>query len=370
MENTSTDHYRCHDIVDVESGKPLTSAVMFSAGVLGNIVALVLLEVRRRKSSASLYHILVTALLLTDLLGSVSVSPVVLSAYAQKKTLVGMSANKEMCSYFGFSMTFLSLSTLALLCAMALERYLSIGYPYFYEEHLSKRCTYITLLLIYISSIIFCIPPLLGFGAYVQYCPGTWCFLEMGHTDGTDKVYIGLYASFILLIISTTIACNIYVIYLLVMMHRRGKMRRCGRRSRSMTEELAHLLPLALVTVFYICCTFPLVIRVYINLTGSHEECHAADLRALRFLSLHSIINPWVFIILRPSALKIIWRKLQKLQTSTSTGQSTEAAGERNMRATAKPSHDEHTLHSWGEMPVVGITAGTPGLASTCKSTN
>ncbi|XP_056260647.1 prostaglandin E receptor 2b subtype EP2 [Seriola aureovittata] len=314
-ENNSTDHYRCHDIVDVESGQPITSAVMFSAGVVGNIMALVLLEVRRRRTSPSLHHVLVTALLMTDLLGSVSVSPVVLSAYAQGKTLVGMSANAEVCSYFGFNMTFLSLSTLAILCVMALERYLSIGHPYFYERHLSKRCGYITIALIYLACVIFCIAPFLGFGEYVQYCPGTWCFLDMSHAEVKGQVYIGFYASFILIVTSTTVVCNIAVLLLLVMMYRRRVSAHSA--SRSMTEEVEHLLPLATITVVFICCTLPLVLRVYVNLTGSHEERHAADLRALRLLSFHSILNPWVFIILRPSLLKILWRKLHKPQEST-----------------------------------------------------
>ncbi|XP_035000107.1 prostaglandin E receptor 2b subtype EP2 [Hippoglossus stenolepis] len=316
--NNSTAHESCDDDF-VKYGNPSTSAVMFSAGVLGNIMALLLIKVRRGRTSRSHYQVLVTALLLTDLLGSLSVSPVVLAAYFHNKTLVAMRPNKEVCSYFGFSMTFLSLSTLGILCVIALERYLSIGHPYMYEKHLSTRCAYIVLTLVYMGSILFCIMPFMGFGDYVQYCPGTWCFLQMGHTDRKDTIYIVFYASLILIMSSTTVVCNISVIYLLVVMHRRGKVRRLFRHHRSMTEEVAHLLPLAVITVVFICCTFPLVSRV-MNLEGSQVDRKAADLRALRLLSFHSIINPWVFIILRPSALKIIWKKLQKPQKSKRVG--------------------------------------------------
>ncbi|KAK2856591.1 hypothetical protein Q5P01_005326 [Channa striata] len=316
MENITSDHSKCHDSATVTSGEPIPSAVMFSTGVVGNIVALVLLEVRRANSSRSVYHVLVIALLMTDLLGSLSVSPVVLVAYARGKTLVGMSPNKEVCSYFGFVMTFLILFTLSILCVMALERYLSIGHPYFYERHVSKRCAYTAMALVYPSSMLFCVGPLLGFGKYVQYCPGTWCFLEMSHTDGKNKVYIGLYASFILVMILSTVVGNVCVIVLLAKMYRRGKMRRSAV-SKSMTEEMEHLLPLALVTVVFICCTFPTVLQVYLNFTGRREEHHSADLGVLRLLSAHSIINPWVFIILRPSVLRILWRKLHKPEKST-----------------------------------------------------
>ncbi|XP_053301695.1 prostaglandin E receptor 2b subtype EP2 isoform X1 [Pleuronectes platessa] len=314
--NNSKGNNECQDIDFVNSGQPYISAVMFSAGVFGNIVALLLLKVRRGRTNRSLYQILVTALLLTDLLGSLSVSPAVLAAYFHNKTLVAMSSNKEVCSYFGFSMTFLSLSTLGILCVIALERYFSIGHPYMYEQHLSTRCAYVVITLVYTGSILFCIPPFMGFGDYVQYCPGTWCFLQMAHTERNDTVYTVFYASLILIMSSTTVVCNVSVIYLLVRMHGRGKVRRLFRHHRSMTEEVAHLLPLAFITVVFICCTFPLVLRVYINLTGNPDKHYTDDLQALRLLSFHSIINPWVFIILRPSALKIIWKKLQKPQKS------------------------------------------------------
>ncbi|XP_027138335.1 prostaglandin E2 receptor EP2 subtype isoform X2 [Larimichthys crocea] len=259
--------HKCNNLsdLDMDDGRPRphTSAVMFSAAVVGNIVALVLLEVRRRTTSPSLYHVLATALLMTDLLGNIAVSPVVLTAYAQGKTLVGMSSGGELCAYFGFSMTFLCLCTLALLWLLAVERYVSIGHPYFYERHLSKRCGYITISVVYLSSVIF---SLSGFGQYVQYCPGTWCFLKMSHAEGNYTVYIGFYASFILILTSSTVVCNMCVIFHLVVMHRRHKKLRGRafarsqyRRSLSMTEEVEHLLPLAVITVVFICCTFPIV---------------------------------------------------------------------------------------------------------------
>ncbi|KAL7387940.1 hypothetical protein ABVT39_004079 [Epinephelus coioides] len=317
MANHSSDNTHCYDIDYVQEGKPITSGVMFSSGVLGNIVALVLLEMRRKQTSPSLYRSLVTALLMTDLLGSISVSPIVLASYARNTSLVGMDSEKVLCPYFGFSMTFLSLSTLAILCALALERYISIGHPYFYERHLSKRFSYITIPLIYLSSILFCVVPFFGFGTYVQYCPGTWCFLEMRHDKGGTIVV--LYASFILIMMSSTVVCNISVIIHLVRMHRRRKGRSRAvsahtryQRSLSMTEEVEHLLPLAIITVVYICCTFPLVLQVYINLAGKDDKQCRDELGALRLLSCHTILNPWVFIFLRPTTLRVIWRKLRK----------------------------------------------------------
>ncbi|CAB1343089.1 unnamed protein product, partial [Coregonus sp. 'balchen'] len=316
MENK--DNLTCHDIVTVSSGNPYTSAAMFSADVLGNLIALVLLEMGRRRQSPSFFHVLVTALMITDLLGTFSVSPLVLASYTQNRTLVDMSKNRAVCVYFGFSMTFFSLATLAIVCTMALERYLSFGQPYFYERHLTKRCGYIIIPLIYLVCIVFCLAPFMGFGDYVQYCPGTWCFFDMNPTETKHKVYVGVYASLALIMISTTVVSNLFVVYHLIKMYRRcnahgGRVTRQIRfyqKSLSMTEEVEHLLLLVFITVAFVICSFPLVVRVYVNLIGRSKESHDADLTALRLLSFNSIIDPWVFIILTPSVLRFLWRKL------------------------------------------------------------
>ncbi|XP_062324026.1 prostaglandin E2 receptor EP2 subtype-like [Osmerus eperlanus] len=305
----------------VLSGNPTTSAVMFATGVIGNLSALVFLAMRCNKQRLSLFYVLVTALLMKDLLGTLAVSPLVLTSYATNTTLTGMKNGKELCKYFGFSMTFLSLATLATVCAMAQERYLAIGHPYFHERHLNNRCGYITIPVIYLGCIIFCVTPFVGFGSYVQYCPGTWCFLDMNPKDLRGKVYAGLYATFTLVMISGTVLCNVSVICHLVKMRQRRRARAQGsrqksyQRSLSLTEEVEHLLLLSFITVVFCICSFPLVLRVYFNLTTRAEEKHYTDLAALRMLSFNSIIDPWVFIIFNPSVMRFFWRKLRRPRT-------------------------------------------------------
>ncbi|XP_006632550.1 prostaglandin E2 receptor EP2 subtype-like [Lepisosteus oculatus] len=316
----------CHDRRTVEPGSPVISAVMFSAGVLGNVLALILLEIRRRKHKSrqrqSLFHVLVTGLIVTDLMGTCFISPLVLASYATNRTLVSMWRNETdlengtstVCNYFSFSMTFFSLATLSILFAMALERCLSIGYPYFYGRHITKRCGYISIPFIYLICIVFCLLPFMKFGKYVQYCPGTWCFINMNPESLQDKVYAILYATLMLLLVISIVTCNVSVIYHLVLMHRRHKVNRGSvekrsrkdRRSPSMTEEIEHLILLVFITVAFVICSLPLTIRVYINSSQSITGSHRTDLIALRFLSINSIIDPWLFIILSPSVLRFL----------------------------------------------------------------
>ncbi|TMS11769.1 Prostaglandin E2 receptor EP2 subtype [Larimichthys crocea] len=226
------------------------------------------------------------------------------------------SSNDNVCKYFGCTMTFFSLATMSLLFTMALERCFAIGYPYLYNRYVTKKCAYITIPLVFVLCILFCLLPFVGFGAYVQYCPGTWCFIDMNPQGKDDKAYANLYATVMLVLVMSTVVCNGFVVYQLFKMYQRR--RRNGRsmmgttrsssdrKAMSMAEEVEHLILLVFMTIIFIICTLPLVIRVYLNSIGDTES-HRLDLIALRFISVNSIIDPWVFIILSPSVLHFFW---------------------------------------------------------------
>lgn len=278
----SSDPDLCHSKLHIESTtSPLISAVMFSAGILGNVAALVILEIRRRRetraggtSRRALFHILITSLVVTDLAGTCLISPLVQVAYSRNTTMVGMSPGRNsVCAYFGVSMTFFSLATMSLLFTMALERCFAIGYPYLYSRHVTRKCAYITIPLLFLLCVIFCLLPFLGFGKYVQYCPGTWCFIDMNPMQREDRAYANLYASIMLVLVLAIVACNGFVVFQLFRMYQRRK-KNCGsmmastrshsdRRAMSMAEEVEHLILLVFMTIIFIICTLPLVVRCH-----------------------------------------------------------------------------------------------------------
>lgn len=327
----------CHDKPNIDSStSPLISAMMFGAGIFGNVAALVILEIRRRRQSKTdgnrkraLFHILITALVVTDLVGTCLVSPLVQLSYARNITLVGMSEDELVCQYFGLSMTFFSLATMSLLFTMAFERCLAIGYPYLYSRHVTRKCGYITIPAVFLLSALFCLLPFAKFGKYVQYCPGTWCFIDMNPEHTKHRIYANLYATVMLVLVLAIVACNLFVVYQLFRMYQRR--RRNGsvmvharstseRRASSMAEEVEHLILLVFMTIIFIICTMPLVIRVYMNSIGDRKESHEDDLIALRFISVNSIIDPWVFILLSPSVMHFCWASVCRAPRGTSRG--------------------------------------------------
>ncbi|KAK3537679.1 hypothetical protein QTP70_017090 [Hemibagrus guttatus] len=330
VNDTNTNNESCRLTQTVEvNASPVISALMFAAGVLGNAAALLLIEVRRRKErsrkqqehqrSYTLFHVLVTALVVTDLVGTCLVSPLVQAAHALNTTLIALTENEGACQYFGFAMTFFSLATLSLLLAMALERCLAIGYPYLYGRRVSTRCGYVAIPCMYALSALFCCLPFAGIGKYVQYCPGTWCFINMNPDDSAHRVFANVYATVMLLMVLAVAACNCFVVYHLVLMYRRRLAHRGtsitrsrkDRRPFSLSQEMEYLILLVIMTVIFVICSVPLMIRVYINSTQDRKESNT-DLIALRFISVNSIIDPWVFIILSPSRLRFLLGALCK----------------------------------------------------------
>ncbi|XP_067319211.1 prostaglandin E2 receptor EP2 subtype [Anolis sagrei] len=321
---------------------PVISAVMFSAGLVGNVWALALLgrawllRRRRRRFSSSAssssvrtppFRALLSALVLTDLLGTCLLSPAVLWAYATGRTLVALDGGQgRLCLAFAFGMSFFALATLACLGAMALERSLALGAPYLYARLLGGAPAWLpwaALLALYAFCAALCAAPLLlGFGRFVQYCPGTWCFLQMrfqgedpeGPGGGGAPAFALLYAALLLLLVLAVLLGNLSLMVSLVRMRRRGRgLRLAGTPPASssppphlsMAQEADHLILLSIMTLTFAVCSLPFAIRAFMN-NFLPESSYEEDLRAMRFLSVNSIIDPWVFAILRPPVLRMI----------------------------------------------------------------
>ncbi|XP_075997411.1 prostacyclin receptor isoform X2 [Genypterus blacodes] len=269
----------CDDITVVSfGGKPTMSIAMFVAAVVGNLLALFILGVHQKehRAKSSVFCILVTGLALTDLLGTCLLSPPVFICYAQQMSLIGLTGNHLLCDLFAFAMTFFGLAPTLILCAMAVERCLAISHPYFYAKHIRRSFAKAVLVFIYIFSSAFCLLPVLGLGRHRQYCPGTWCFIDMKAADdeGGDWVlaFSLCYSSLMALLILAVFLCNGSVIVSLCKMHRsqvtrRGSVPSVGRKRKMSLawfgqgeEEMEHLVLLALITVIFAVCSLPLTV--------------------------------------------------------------------------------------------------------------
>lgn len=267
-------------VVNVNT-KPIMTIFMFVAAVVGNLLALFILGVHQkdRRTKSSAFCILVTGLAVTDLLGTCLLSPPVFVCYARQLSLIGLTGDHSLCDLFAFAMTFFGLAPMLILCAMAVERCLAISYPYLYSKYVRLSFTRLALFFIYLFSAAFCLLPFAGYGRHRQYCPGTWCFIDMedggggdGDGDGGGLVlaFSLSYATSMALLIVAVFVCNGSVILSLCRMHRsqltrRGSTMSAGRK-RKMSwfahgeEEVDHLMLLALITIIFVVCSLPLTV--------------------------------------------------------------------------------------------------------------
>ncbi|XP_069483285.1 prostaglandin E2 receptor EP4 subtype [Ambystoma mexicanum] len=314
------------------ASKSLTiPAVMFIIGVVGNLIAIVVLCKSRKEQKETTFYTLVCGLALTDLLGTCLVSPVTIATYVQQRWPGG----EELCEYSSFILLFFGLSGLSIICAMSIERYLAINHAYFYSHYVDKRLAGLTLCAIYASNVLFCALPSMGLGKSTFQYPQTWCFIDWRSNVSRHAAYSYMYAGFSSFLILVTVLCNVLVCVALIRMHRQFVRRtslgadahhRLGelasrRRSRSFRRmagaEIQMVILLIATSVVVLICSIPLVVRVFVNQLYQPELVkdigRNPDLQAIRIASVNPILDPWIYILLRKTVLVKLIEKIKCL---------------------------------------------------------
>ncbi|CAL9708010.1 unnamed protein product [Knipowitschia caucasica] len=307
---------------------PTIPSIMFIFGVVGNVIAIVVLCKTRREQKETTFYTLVCGLAVTDLLGTLLASPVTIATYVKG----AWPGGEPLCQYFGFTMLFFSLAGLSIICAMSVERYIAINHAYFYNDIVDQRLAALTLLGIYVSNALFCALPSMGFGQVRKQYPQTWCFLEWRSNRTSDAAYSFTYAGLSSVLIMATVICNVLVCVALIRMHRRyvrrtslgtdlqrdvDPRRRARNFGRLAGAEIQMVILLIGTSVVILVCSIPLVAQVFLNqLYKTPVELRLEknpDLRAIRFASFNPILDPWIYILLRKAVLLKLIEKIKCL---------------------------------------------------------
>ncbi|XP_005939395.1 prostaglandin E2 receptor EP4 subtype [Haplochromis burtoni] len=306
----------------------ITSATMFAVGVLGNLIAIVVLCVSKKEQKETTFYTLVCGMAITDLLGTCFTSPVVIATYVSSRWPGGAL----LCHFFSFSMLFFGSAGMSILCAMAVERYLAINHAYFYSQHIDRTMARFALLVTYLANIVLCIMPSFGFGQHVSQIPGTWCFLDWRAMDPLGACYSFLYGGVMIILIAVTVLCNLAVCRTLVGMNQRTGIVRtelceqgCSRRrfprlpSVTSAAEIQMFWLMILMTIVFLVCSIPLVVRIFVNqlygpsyISAGMKPDYRSDLLAVRFASFNPILDPWVYILCRKNLLLKGCEKLKR----------------------------------------------------------
>ncbi|XP_041667662.1 prostaglandin E receptor 4 (subtype EP4) b [Cheilinus undulatus] len=306
---------------------PTIPAIMFIFGVVGNVIAIVVLRISRKEQKETTFYTLICGLAVTDLLGTLLASPVTIATYMKGAWPGGDS----LCQYSGFILLFFFLVQLNIVFAMSVERFLAINHAYFYNQYINQRVAALTLFGIYISNIVFCAMPSMGIGQVKRQKPGTWCFIDWQNNDTTVETFNLMYAGVNSVIVLATVICNIMVCGALILMHKRfirrtslgtdhrriAELRRRRSFGRLAAAEIQMVILLIATSAVVLICSIPLVLRIFVNQLYLNQKEEPLglnkDLLAIRMASVNPILDPWIYILLRKTVVLTLMEKIKCL---------------------------------------------------------
>ncbi|XP_053394881.1 prostaglandin E2 receptor EP4 subtype-like isoform X2 [Mercenaria mercenaria] len=283
-------------------------AIMFASGVFGNLLAIFVLARSSREHKQTVFYRLVGALACTDLFGTCATSPVTLAVYANNLKWVG---GVPLCNYESFMLIFAGYATICIIGTMALDRFLAIKFPFFYDTHIIPgRAKYIIIGIWCFSAFMGCLP-IMGLGENINQFPGSWCFFNFTSAEVKNQIFAYLYAIIGLLVIGMTAISNIVVSMVLVKMRRKAIKMMNMTNAKTCDSELQMMVLLMGIIFIFSTCWCPFLIRLLVNQTHQKQIDVKADLHALRLASLNQILDPWIYILFRKELFARAYRCLK-----------------------------------------------------------
>ena len=273
----------------------LLSSTLALLGALTNGLVMYLISQIRISQQIQNLDILILSLCFSDFLSSTLVQPQVIPRIlARSRIPAGQSLSLHASSHF--TLTSGSLSLLFI----TFNRYVSIQFPFYYENHISKRKIFGSLVAIYSAAV----------GIVI------WVFFD-GQTESVKfPIIIGV-------IFSLT---SIFQIMIFSIVHAQNrKMRRqiaAVQHNHSIISHMARQRNVQRTktnrTILYICAVFiatwlpSTIFRVYYgiyeNVTLFIQWIHFFNV----VIQLHSCINPWLYVLRTSRVKKVLVRSFNR----------------------------------------------------------
>ncbi|KAG8437203.1 hypothetical protein GDO86_008047 [Hymenochirus boettgeri] len=283
--------------------------IFMTVGILSNSLAIAILlkaYQRFRKKSKASFLLFASGLVISDLFGHLINGTIAVFVYASDRDWLRFDYLNILCSIFGMCMVFFGLCPLLLGSVMAVERCIGVTQPIFHSTKMTSKHVKIILTLVWLFAILVALLPILTARGYHIQASRTWCFIKTEQIEEWRDQFNLLFFSFLgLLSLAISFICNsITGITLLRVKMKNQKYRQ--RRSHHL-EMIIQLL--AIMCVSCICWTPFLVTMTQIVLDkGDPLKTRQTILFSLRMATWNQILDPWVYILLRKTVLKKLFR--------------------------------------------------------------
>ncbi|XP_072275627.1 prostaglandin F2-alpha receptor isoform X1 [Pyxicephalus adspersus] len=285
------------------------SIVFMTVGITSNSLAIAILlkaYQRFRKKSKASFLLFASGLVITDLFGHLINGAIAVYVYASDRNWSKFDNANVLCNIFGMCMVFFGLCPLLLGSVMAVERCIGVTEPIFHSTTMTSRHSKIILTFVWLFAILVALLPILTLRSYHIQATKTWCFLKTEQIeDWMDQFNLLLFSSLGLLSLAISFLCNAMTGITLLRSRMKSQQHRQGRSHH--IEMIIQLL--AIMCVSCICWTPFLFTMANIGLkTFDSQEVNQTILFALRMATWNQILDPWVYILLRRTVLRKLYR--------------------------------------------------------------
>jgi prostaglandin E receptor 4 len=178
-------------------------------GIVGNVIALILLWTNRHHHRWVSFYKLFTGLAITDFMGIFLVYPFVMTRYASDFT---WCYPKPLCEFVSFAFVDAHLSAALLICAMSVDRFVHLRSSAGYDVSSNRNYTLIVIGIWITASIISSLH-LLGVGQSNLYFPGSWCYFDFIENTTGNRIMSYLYSVIGFIIIFITVTMNVMTMF-------------------------------------------------------------------------------------------------------------------------------------------------------------
>ncbi|XP_028443856.1 thromboxane A2 receptor isoform X2 [Perca flavescens] len=277
------------------------SSIFGTLGLISNLIAFIVLLKsfqQTRSRSRSFFLIFLGGLVVTDFMGLLVTSSIVISFHVTHFNWRHLDPNCHFCNFMGMSMVFYGLCPLLLGAAMAVERFFGINLPFARTTSMPKRRTVYMVLMVWLIAGGIALLPLTGIGSYHMQIPGSWCFFNIS-SKGNDLAFSLVFSLVGLMCITVSFLLNTVSVVTLIRVC-------CGqdRTQRRRDYEIEMMVQLILIMVIASICWCPLLIYILMSVVTADPVSADNVLFYIRMATCNQIFDPWIYIMCKVSQLR------------------------------------------------------------------
>ncbi|XP_063427748.1 adenosine receptor A1-like [Mytilus trossulus] len=268
--------------------------VIGAISVVGN--TMVLLAIYKNMKLRTVTNTFIGSLALADLLVGILVSPLAALSY------LGLPADYMWCVFTNSVIVVFTQISIFNLCAIAVERFIAIKSPYFYQEHLTIKVAIIISIIAWIAGMIVGFTPMFGWNL------GPMADNKCAFLSVIDMNYI-VYFNFFGFVLSPLVIMFLIYVYIYYIVRKQlvkiaaleiANQNAQKKQKLKFAKEVKAAKSLAVVIGVFALCWLPIHILNSISLICKGSNCiypYKLLLAAILLSHINSAVNPFLYAI-------------------------------------------------------------------------